>query len=88
MIEPIDALKDKMIMVCKILQTQGVIDGYGHVTARLPDNRILSTPHMPPGKVAVRDLIVLDADGKKLEGHGVQIDSGGTLVVRLLTNLP
>ena len=25
MIEPIDALKDKMIMVCKILQKQGVI---------------------------------------------------------------
>ena len=64
MIEPLDALKDKMVMVCKILQHQGVIDGYGHVTARLPDNKILSTPHMPPGKVAVRDLIILDADGK------------------------
>lgn len=70
MIEPLDALKDKMVMVCKILQKQGVIDGYGHVTARLPGNRILSTPHMPPGKVAVRDLIILDADGKKLEGFG------------------
>ena len=71
MIEPLDALKDKMVMVCKILQHQGVIDGYGHVTARLPDNKILSTPHMPPGKVAVRDLIILDADGNKLEGFGV-----------------
>ena len=70
MIEPLDALKDKMVMVAKILQHQGVIDGYGHITARLPENRILSTPHMPPGKVAVRDLIILDADGKKLEGFG------------------
>jgi len=70
MIEPLDALKDKVIMVAKILQNQGVIDGYGHITARLPENKILSTPHMPPGKVAVRDLIILDADGKKLEGHG------------------
>lgn len=70
MIEPMDALKDKIIMVAKILQQQQVIDGYGHITARLPDNKILSTPHMPPGKVAVRDLIILDADGKKLEGHG------------------
>ena len=70
MIEPLDALKDKMVMVAKVLQHQGVIDGYGHITARLPDNRILSTPHMPPGKVAVRDLIVLDPDGKKLEGFG------------------
>ena len=71
MIEPLDALKDKMVMVCKILQHQGVIDGYGHVTTRLPDNKILSTPHMPPGKIAVRDLIILDADGQKLEGFGV-----------------
>jgi len=70
MIEPLDALKDKMLMVAKVLQHQGVIDGYGHITARLPNNRILSTPHMPPGKVAVRDLIILDADGKKLEGFG------------------
>jgi len=70
MIEPLEALKDKLVMAAKILQKQGVIDGYGHITARLPDKRILSTPHMPPGKVAVRDLIILDADGKKLEGHG------------------
>src|SRR5678815_3737312 len=70
MVEPLDALKDKMVMVAKILQHERVIDGYGHITARLPGNRILSTPHMPPGKVAVRDLIILDADGKKLEGFG------------------
>ena len=70
MIEPLEALKDKMLMVAKVLQHQGVIDGYGHITARLPNDRILSTPHMPPGKVAVRDLIILDADGKKLEGFG------------------
>ena len=70
MIEPLDALKDKMVMVAKVLQHQGVIDGYGHITARLPNDRILSTPHMPPGKVAVRDLIILDADGNKLEGFG------------------
>ena len=59
MIEPLDALKDKIVMVAKVLQHQGVIDGYGHITARLPDKRILSTPHMPPGKVAVL-----------LRGHG------------------
>ena len=70
MIEPLEALKDKMVMVAKVLQHQGVIDGYGHITARLPDDHILSTPHMPPGKVAVRDLIILDADGKKLDGFG------------------
>jgi hypothetical protein len=57
-----------MVLACKVLQNQSVVDVYGHVSARLPGDRILSTPHMPPGKVALRDLIVLDMQGKKLEG--------------------
>jgi ribulose-5-phosphate 4-epimerase/fuculose-1-phosphate aldolase len=70
MVDPVAALKDKLVLVCKVLQHERLIDGYGHVTTRLPDSHILSTPHMPPGKVAVRDLIVIDADGKKLQGFG------------------
>jgi ribulose-5-phosphate 4-epimerase/fuculose-1-phosphate aldolase len=70
MVDFIEALKEKMVMACKVLQSQGLVDGYGHVTARLPDGRILSTPHMPPGKVALRDLIIIDTQGKKLEGFG------------------
>ncbi len=70
MLDTVEALKEKMVMACKVLQKQRVLDGYGHLTARLSDGRILSTPHMPPGKVALRDLIIIDADGNKLEGHG------------------
>ena len=70
MFDSIEATKEKMVLVCKVLQKQRVIDGYGHLTVRLADGRILSTPHMPPGKVALRDLIVIDAEGKKLEGAG------------------
>ena len=68
MLDSLDALKEKMVLVCKALQKQRLLDGYGHVTARLADGRILSTPHMPPGKVAVRDLIILDHAGNKVEG--------------------
>ena len=70
MFDTVEALKEKMVISCKVLQKQRVLDGYGHLTARLADGRILSTPHMPPGKVALRDLIIIDADGNKLEGHG------------------
>jgi len=69
-VDAIDSLREKMVLACKVLQRQGVLDGYGHLSARLPGERILSTPHMPPGKVALRDLIVIDMDGKKLEGLG------------------
>jgi ribulose-5-phosphate 4-epimerase/fuculose-1-phosphate aldolase len=70
MIDTVEAIKEKMVLVCKVLQQQRVIDGYGHLTVRLADGRILSTPHMPPGKVALRDLIAIDPQGKKLEGAG------------------
>jgi hypothetical protein len=68
--DAVEALKEKMLLVCKVLQNQGVVDVYGHVSTRLSGERILSTPHMPPGKVALRDLIILDMNGKKLEGFG------------------
>lgn len=70
MLDAMDSLKDKIVMVCKALQKQRLLDGYGHVTARLADGRILSTPHMPPGKVSARDLIIIDEQGNKLEGAG------------------
>jgi ribulose-5-phosphate 4-epimerase/fuculose-1-phosphate aldolase len=70
MSDVLEALKEKMVMACKVLQKQRVLDGYGHLSARLSDGRILSTPHMPPGKVALRDLIIIDGQGKKVEGLG------------------
>jgi ribulose-5-phosphate 4-epimerase/fuculose-1-phosphate aldolase len=70
MAEGIESLKEKMVLLCKVLQKQGVVDVYGHVSARLPGDRILSTPHMPPGKATLRDLIIIDMEGKKLEGFG------------------
>lgn len=70
MVDAVESIKEKMVLACKVLQRQRMLDGYGHLSARLADGRIISTPHMPPGKVAVRDLIIIDRDGKKLEGFG------------------
>lgn len=70
MLDTVELLKEKLVLSCKVLQKQGMLDGYGHLSVRLPDGRLLSTPHMAPGKVALRDLIVIDALGQKLEGSG------------------
>ncbi len=70
MLDPVEGLKEKMVMACKVLQSQRLLDGYGHLTQRLTPHRILSTPLMPPGKVSMRDLIVIDGAGNKLEGYG------------------
>ena len=70
MLDTVESLEEKVVLACKVLQRQGVLDGYGHLSARLSGERILSTPHMPPGKVALRDLIVIDMLGQKLDGFG------------------
>ena len=62
------AAKPKMVQVCQILQDEGLFNGFGHVTWRVGENEILSTPKMPPGYVTVEDIIVLDLAGKKLKG--------------------
>lgn len=68
--ENLQTLKGKILLVCKILDRQGLLDGFGHVTCRLSEDRILSTPKMPPGKVSMRDFLVLNLKGEKLEGAG------------------
>ncbi len=60
--------KEKVLMVCRIFQRQKLLDGFGHVSLRLSDGRILSTPKMPPGKVSMRDFIILNSNGEKVEG--------------------
>jgi ribulose-5-phosphate 4-epimerase/fuculose-1-phosphate aldolase len=70
MLHPVESLKEKIVLCCKVLQKQGMLDGYGHLSARLSGDHILSTPHMPPGKAALRDLIVIDMLGQKVEGPG------------------
>lgn len=67
---PVELLKEKLLLTCKIFQRQKLFDGFGHVTVRAAEDRILSTPKMPPGKVSMRDLITLNMEGKKLDGFG------------------
>lgn len=64
----VELLKEKVLLACKIFQSQKLMDGFGHVTLRLSDERILSTPKMPPGKVSMRDFIIINMNGEKLEG--------------------
>jgi hypothetical protein len=40
-VDAVESLKEKMVLACKVLQNRGVVDVYGHVSARLPGDRIL-----------------------------------------------
>jgi ribulose-5-phosphate 4-epimerase/fuculose-1-phosphate aldolase len=62
-------LKQKIVTACRILDHEGVMDELGHFSARCPENnRILMNGGISPGQVSIQDIILLDLNGKKLEG--------------------
>ena len=62
--------KSDVIGACRILSEQKLVEGFGHVSARLPESdSFLLTPRISLALVAEADLLTLDLDGKVLEGH-------------------
>ena len=63
-------LKSDVIRACRVLSEQKLVEGFGHVSARLPESdSFLLTPRISLALVAEADLLTLDLDGKVLEGH-------------------
>lgn len=65
----IDELKEKLVTACRILDREGITDGYGHVSARVPGaDAFLTIANVSPGLATVERLIMQDFDGKYLGG--------------------
>jgi ribulose-5-phosphate 4-epimerase/fuculose-1-phosphate aldolase len=65
----LDELKQKLVTACRILDREGITDGYGHVAARVPGvNAFLTIANVSPGCATVERLIMQDFDGKYLGG--------------------
>src|SRR6266699_5435748 len=65
------ALIEDLVAASRILANQGVLDGYGHVTARSdkrPDHFIMSRSRAP-ALVTAADLMELDADSEPMPGE-------------------
>jgi ribulose-5-phosphate 4-epimerase/fuculose-1-phosphate aldolase len=65
MTSPDSALKRDLVTANHILYRQGVVDAFGHVSARLPSrpDRFLLSRNMAPGTVAERDILEFGLDG-------------------------
>jgi HCOMODA/2-hydroxy-3-carboxy-muconic semialdehyde decarboxylase len=67
---PDAGLVDDLVAANRILVDQGVLDGFGHVSARhdkRPD-RFLLARSMAPGLVTAADLMIFDLDGQPTGG--------------------
>jgi ribulose-5-phosphate 4-epimerase/fuculose-1-phosphate aldolase len=62
-------LKKNLIAACRILSHQGLVGGFGHVSARVPDSELfLLTPRISLALVKQSDLLTLNRKGEIVEG--------------------
>jgi|SRR4029079_1487194 HCOMODA/2-hydroxy-3-carboxy-muconic semialdehyde decarboxylase len=64
-----NALVEKVALANRILYDQGVVDGFGHVSARDPASHahFLLARNMAPGLVTAHDILTFDLDGRALD---------------------
>lgn len=70
--DPVTYLIRELVDANHILFDQGVVDGFGHVSARHPDrpDRFLLARSMAPALVTENDVLAFDLDGAPIEAAG------------------
>jgi ribulose-5-phosphate 4-epimerase/fuculose-1-phosphate aldolase len=68
-------LVDKLVVANRILYRQGVVDGFGHVSARHDKSpgHFLLARNMAPGLVLRDDIITFELDGTALDAEGRRV---------------
>ncbi len=66
------ALIEDLVNANRILFDQGVVDGFGHISARhdKDPNRFLLSRSMAPGLVTAMDIMEFDLDGTPVDAQG------------------
>jgi len=69
------AIKTELVMANKILLRHGIVDAFGHVSARHPvyADRFLMSRRIAPGLVFADDIREFGLDGELLEGDGTPV---------------
>ena len=64
-------LRAEVLTACRVLTHFRIVEGFGHVSARLPGGeRILITPRRALGLVTEAELVELDLSGRQVAGEG------------------
>lgn len=63
-------LRREIALACRVLSYFGIVEGFGHVSARVPgSDRILITPRIALGLVGINDLCEFEPDGRHVAGE-------------------
>lgn len=66
----VSALKQDIVSACRILSSKKLVEGFGHISARIPNTELfLLTPRISLALVEESDLLTLNFRGEVVEGH-------------------
>ena len=63
-----EPIRQDVISVCRVLDGLGLVEGFGHVSVRLPDGDILITPARAPGIAKAEELLTFSPEGGLVAG--------------------
>ena len=63
-------LRAEVLSACRVLSYFRMVEGFGHVSARVASDRIIITPRRALGLVSEAELVELDLRGEQLAGEG------------------
>jgi ribulose-5-phosphate 4-epimerase/fuculose-1-phosphate aldolase len=63
-------LRTEVITACRVLTHFRIVEGFGHITARVGKDRMLITPRKALGLVTEPELVELDLTGRQVAGEG------------------
>src|ERR1700688_4008522 len=69
----LDSLIQDLVIANRILAREDVVDAYGHVSVRHPDNRFLIARSLAPDLVEPGDIVELDLDGQPVRDDGQKL---------------
>jgi ribulose-5-phosphate 4-epimerase/fuculose-1-phosphate aldolase len=68
--DTISRLRQDVISACRILSQRKLVEGFGHVSARIPDSeQFLMTPRIALALVEGPDLLTMNLEGNVVEGE-------------------
>jgi len=68
--DSIEQLKNDVISASRILSQQKLVEGFGHVSARIPNSdRFIITPRISLALVQESELLTMNSDGQVVEGR-------------------
>ena len=65
-----DELMNNTLKAWGFLYRHGFIEGFGHLSARLSDDRFMIARHSLGPRATPEDFVIMDLEGRKLDGKG------------------